>query len=101
MSMKNCNDTIGNRTRNLPGCSGVRQRDGGRRRDFRPVLRREMVLVSRAFVRNSMMLVTSSNIIHSAVTVYVLHSNTATHPHTDRILITSTLKEASVRPKRP
>jgi hypothetical protein len=99
--MKNCNDTIGNRTRDLPACSGMRQRDGGRRHDFRPVLRRDLELVSRAFVRNSMMLVTSSNIVHSAVTVYVLHSNTATHPHTDRKSITSTLKEASVRPKRP
>ena len=56
---------------------------------------------SRAFVRNSMMLVTSSNIVHSAATVYVLHSNTATHPHNDRKPITSTLKEASVRPICP
>jgi hypothetical protein len=100
--MKNSNDTIGNQTRNLPACSAASQRDGGRRHDFRPVLRREMELVvSRAFVPNSMMPVTFSNIVHSAATVYVLHSHTATHPHTDRKPITSTLNEASVRRKRP
>jgi hypothetical protein len=82
MSTKNCNDTIGNRTRDLQACSAVRQRDGGTRRDFRPVLRREMALVvSRASVHNSMMLVTFSYVVHSAATVCVLHSHMATHPH--------------------
>ena len=100
MSMKNSNDTVGNRNRDLPACSAVR-RDGGRPHYFRPVVRRERELVvSRAFVRNSMMLVTFSNVVPSTATVYVLHSNTATHPHNDRKPVTSTLKEASVHSKR-
>ena len=39
---------------------------------------------SRAFVRNSMLLVYLSNIVHSAPNVHVLPSHTATNPHTNR-----------------
>jgi hypothetical protein len=100
--MKNCNDIIGNRTRDLPACSAVPLRDRGWRRDFRPGVWREMQLaVCRAFVRNSIMLITFVNIVASTAIVCVLHSNRATYPHTDCKPITSTMKEATVCPKRP